>query len=108
MMVPAYEVFLAGTYQGSEVRYGTRLAAKVPAKAVPHAVRALLELYRGRRTPDESFSGFVDRVGKAPFEDTLSPFLTAPAFDAAAPGFYEDWERSGLYKVERGEGECAM
>jgi sulfite reductase beta subunit-like hemoprotein len=108
MMLPAYEVFLAGMYQGSAVRYGTRLAARVPAKAVPGAVRALLELYRGRRTPGEPFPAFVDRLGKGPFEEALARFAAAPAFDPGTPGFYQDWERTGLYKVERGEGECAM
>ncbi|MBI4421081.1 MAG: nitrite/sulfite reductase, partial [Gemmatimonadetes bacterium] len=108
MLVPAYEVFLGGAYQGSAVRYGLRLQGKIPAKALPGAVVAMLACYRDGRRPDENFPAFVDRVGKEPFEAVARQHTEIPAFDAADPAFYQDWERKALYKVERGEGECAM
>jgi sulfite reductase beta subunit-like hemoprotein len=108
MHLPAYEVFLGGTYEGSQVRYGLRLRGKVPAKRLPAFIVAALNRYRDERQEGEAFAAFVDRVGRAPFEALLQEFEPVPAFDAAAPAFYQDWERTALYKVERGEGECAM
>jgi sulfite reductase beta subunit-like hemoprotein len=108
MHVPAYEVFLAGTYEDSTVRYGLRLRGKVPAKVLPSFIIAALTYYRDERASDEPFGKFVDRVGKEPFEAVLQRFDDIPTFVAAAPNFYQDWERTALYKVERGEGECAM
>ena len=108
MHLPAYEVFLGGLYQGSAVRYGLRLKGKVPAKTVPAAVVATLAYYRAERGVDESFAAFVDRVGKEPFEAIVERFAAIVPFDPARPAFYQDWERTALYKVERGEGECAM
>src|SRR5207244_7343512 len=108
MHLPAYEVFLGGLYQGSAVRYGLRLKGKVPAKTVPAAVVATLAYYRAERGVDESFAAFVDRVGKEPFEAIVERFAAIVPFDPARPAFYQDWERTALYKVERGEGECAV
>ena len=108
MHVPAYEVFLGGLYEGSSVRYGLRLRGKVPAKVLPSFIVAALEYYRDSREDGEAFPKFVDRVGREAFEGVVKQFDEIPAFNAATPGFYQDWERTGLYKVERGEGECAM
>ena len=108
MFVPAYEVFLGGRYQGSSVRYGARLRGRVPAKALPSAVIAVLSYYREQRQPEEIFGAFVDRVGREAFEAIVEQFAEIPSFDPARPDFYQDWERSGVYQVERGEGECAM
>ncbi|MSR05680.1 MAG: nitrite/sulfite reductase [Gemmatimonadetes bacterium] len=108
MYVPAYEAFIGGMYQGSLVRYGIRPKGKIPAKSLPDAIAEMLTWYRDQRHAEEQFSAFVDRVGTAPFEAIVSKFGDIPTFDAKAPAFYQDWERTALYKVERGEGECAM
>jgi sulfite reductase beta subunit-like hemoprotein len=108
MYLPAYEAFVGGTYQGSQVRYGLRLKGKVPAKVLPSVIVELLGFYREQRRPDEPFSEFVDRVGRERFEQIIARFAEVPAFDPAQPDPYQDWDRRALYKVERGEGECAM
>jgi len=105
--VPAYEVFLAGHYEGGDVRYGQRLRVRVPAKAVPQVVRAFLTLYREQRQPGEEFRAFADRVGREPFEHAAEPLAAVPAA-AALPDLYQDWDRTVPYRVERGEGECAV
>jgi len=106
LQVPAYEVFLGGRDRG-EVRYGTRLRVRVPAKVVPQVVRAFLTFYRDERRPNEAFPAFVDRVGREPFERLAASSSQVPPFDRAHPDFYQDWERTAVYRVERGEGECA-
>src|SRR5262249_54983553 len=97
MMVPAYEAFVGGYYQGSQVRYGLRLKGKVPAKRLPSAIIDLLEFYREKRNEGEAFATFVDRVGRAPFEEIIAKLGEAPVFEESNPEFYQDWERKGLY-----------
>ncbi len=105
--VPAYEIFLGGRYEDGDVRYGARLRAKVPAKAVPEVVRTFLTFYRERHQGGEVFHAFVDRVGREPFEQIVGRSAAIPAFEGEGAGFYQDWDRDILYRVERGEGECA-
>ena len=105
--VPAYEVFLGGRYEGGDVRYAARVKVKVPAKAVPGMVQVVLTLYKERRQDHEAFSAFVDRLGRMPFEEIAARFGGVPSLDEGA-GFYVDWARTEPYKVERGEGECAV
>jgi sulfite reductase (ferredoxin) len=108
MMLPAYEAFVGGFYKGSNVRYGLRLRGRIPAKRLPAALIDFLEYYRRERRVGEVFAAFVDRVGREPFEALIERLSDAPAFEPAHPECYQDWERTALYKVERGEGECAM
>ena len=106
--VPAYEVFLGGRYQGGDARYGARVKVKVPAKAVPGLVREFLTVYRQQREDGEAFAAFVDRLGRTPFEQIATRFGGAPSLEGEGADFYTDWARSEPYKVERGEGECAV
>ncbi|PKB68511.1 MAG: hypothetical protein BZY81_01665 [SAR202 cluster bacterium Io17-Chloro-G4] len=110
--IPAYELFLGGNYGSSRVedsRIGTRIPlVKVPAKSVPSIVREITSYFKENRQEKESFNGFLDRVG---LED-----LTAVAAEAqqkakeaeAESDLYFDWERTNVYKLERGEGECMV
>ncbi|MBI4277132.1 MAG: nitrite/sulfite reductase, partial [Armatimonadetes bacterium] len=110
LQVPAYDIFVGGRYEGGDVRYGTRLRGKVPAKAVPQVLRAFLIFYRDHRQPGEPFHAFVDRRGRESFERIAAPFGEVLPFDpqsSLSRDFYEDWERTGLYRLERGEGECS-
>ncbi len=108
MQLPAYEAFIGAIYEDTNVRYGLRLRGKVLAKKLPSFIVAVLSHYRAERQEGERFAAFVDRVGRAPFESIIAQFDELPAFNPQAPGFYQDWDRTALYKVERGEGECAM
>ena len=110
--IPAYELFLGGNYGDTRVedsRIGTRIPrVKVPAKLVPHMVREIATYYKDQRTGQESFNQFLDRVG---LEELTIVAATAQAKAASAEGgsdMYVDWERTNLYKLERGEGECMV
>jgi sulfite reductase beta subunit-like hemoprotein len=106
--VPAYIPHLGGTYEGGEVIYGTRLKARLPSKRVPEAVERWLRLYEAERNEGEEFNPFVERVGVARFEAEVKD-LTLPAdFSLQTMEQFIDWQRSSPYKVERGEGECAI
>ena len=106
--MPAYIPHLGGNYEGGEVVYGHRLKSRLPAKRVPDAVERWLRLYEAERSGDEQFNAFVDRVGVPRFEAEVKE-LTLPAeFNLETMNEFIDWSRSEPYKVERGEGECAI
>jgi len=106
--MPAYIPHIGGNYEGGEVVFGTRLKSRLPAKRVPEAVQRWIELYEGERAEGEEFNAFAERVGAARFEEQVKD-LTLPAeFSLETMQQFIDWNRSGPYKVERGEGECAI
>jgi sulfite reductase beta subunit-like hemoprotein len=106
--VPAYIAHLGGNYEGGEIVYGHRLKARLPAKRVPDAVERWIRLYEGERTAGEEFNAFVDRVGTARFEDEVKDLAMPVEFSLENLDQFIDWSRSEPYKVERGEGECAV
>ncbi len=108
--VPAYEIFLGGNYEANHgpTRFGVRVKARVPAKQAPQAVKSLLDYYKSNRQQGEQFNAFVDRVGVAPFEAIFSEFGDIGPLDRAHIQGYMDWGKTVLYKLERGEGECAV
>ena len=107
--VPAYEVFLAGNYGNVDpTRFGHRVKAKVPAKRVPAFVNDVLNHYTTNRQDGEGFNDFVDRVGVTPFEELAVPYREVGSLTKENLDTYMDWGKTILYKLERGEGECAV
>ena len=111
--VPAYELFLGGNYGDNRVedsRVGARIPrVKVPAKAAPGVLKTIVTYYKDNRADEsEKFNQFLDRVGLE--ELTEVAIKAEESAQAAAPGsdMYVDWERTNIYKLERGEGECAV
>ena len=106
--VPAYEVFLGGSYEGGDVRYGVRPRGRIPAKRVKDALFDILRYYQEHRDEGEAFKDFTARVGKEPFEGVIASFAEVPALGRDTIDLYMDYDKTVLYKVERGEGECAV
>jgi sulfite reductase beta subunit-like hemoprotein len=108
--VPAYELFLGGNYEADNgpTRFGLRIKARVPARRAPEAVKALIEYYRSNRQPGERFNAFVDRVGATPFEALFGEFAEVGPLNRENIQKYMDWGKTVLYRMERGEGECAV
>jgi sulfite reductase beta subunit-like hemoprotein len=106
--MPAYIPHIGGNYEGGEVIFGTRLKSRLPAKRVPEAVERWIRLYEAERAEGEEFNAFAERAGAARFEAEIKE-LTLPAeFSLETMQQFIDWNRSSPYKVERGEGECAI
>ena len=106
--MPAYIPHIGGNYEGGEVIFGTRLKSRLPAKRVPEAVERWIRLYEAERAEGEEFNAFAERAGAARFEAEIKD-LTLPAeFSLETMQQFIDWNRSSPYKVERGEGECAI
>jgi len=106
--MPAYIPHIGGNYEGGEVIFGKRLKSRLPAKRVPEAVERWLRLYEAERAEGEEFNAFAERTGAENFEGAVKD-LTLPAeFSLETMQQFIDWNRSSPYKVERGEGECAI
>lgn len=107
--IPAYHVFLAGSYKdGDPLRMGTLVKLRIPAKRVPETVERFVGLYQRERKDGEEFNEFFDRVGEEPFMAAAQDLTLPPAFGPNTLPMFIDWERDGLYILQRGEGECAV
>src|SRR3954463_677991 len=106
--IPAYIAHVGGRYDGGEVAYGTRLKVRLPAKRGPEAVERWIRMYGGDREDGEPFEKFVDRVGAEPFQEAVKELAMPIEFNLDNLTHFIDWSRNDPYKVERGEGECAV
>jgi sulfite reductase beta subunit-like hemoprotein len=110
--VPAYELFLGGNYGDKRIedsRIGTRIPkVKVPAKLVPQVVRQVTSYYKENRQGQETFNQFLDRVGVAGMAAIATAAQNVVESIETDSELYYDWERTNIYKLERGEGECSV
>jgi sulfite reductase beta subunit-like hemoprotein len=106
--LPAYHVFLAGNYDNGELRLAHQLKVRLPAKRGPDAVERFIRLYEAERQAGETFNAFFDRVGAEPFEQAIEDLCLPGEFTDDNRGMFIDWERLELYRLQRGEGECAV
>jgi len=106
--IPAYIAHIAGTYEGGEVKFGTRLKSRLPAKRVPDAVERWIRYYESDRQPGEEFNAFAERVGSSEFETLVKDLSMPVEFSLENLNEFIDWTKSAPFVVERGEGECAV
>ena len=110
--IPAYEMFLGGNYGDVNVqdsRIGTRIPRiKIPAKSVPGVLKEVVSYYKDNRSDGERFNQFLDRVGLEEITTVAEKAEQNAAEATAGSDLYIDWERTNQYKLERGEGECAV
>lgn len=50
----------------------------------------------------------MDRVGTEPFETLAGAYKETGPLNQDTIGTYMDWGKTRMFKVERGEGECAV
>ena len=110
--IPAYELFLGGNYGDNRVedsRIGTRIPKiKIPAKVAPTIVKEIASYYKEHRQDKEDFNQFLDRVGLEELTAVASEAQKAAETADEGSDLYFDWERTNIYKLERGEGECMV
>ena len=106
--VPGYIVMLGGQYDDGRARIAQRLGVRVPSKRVPEAAERFVRYYQNNRQDGEPFNAFLDRVGVKVFEAQIKELSLPVKFDEQNQSEFIDWNRSALYKLERGEGECAV
>jgi sulfite reductase beta subunit-like hemoprotein len=106
--IPAYIPHVGGHYEGGEVVYGQRLKARLPAKRVPEAVDRWLRFYESDRGDGETFHRFATRVGASAFEARVKDLTMPIEFNLENMSYFTDFNRTGPFEVQRGEGECAV
>jgi len=106
--LPAYHMFVGGSYDNGELRMATQLKVRLPAKRGPEAVERIVQLYERERQPGEVFNAFFDRVGSSPFEKAIEDLTLPGDFSDDNQQMFIDWNRLELYQLQRGEGECAV
>ncbi len=108
--VPAYELFLGGrsTEEGG-TKVGARVKARIPAKRAPEALKSVLDTYMAERNDGEEFADFIERFGVTRFEEQFGKLKAEVGpLDRDNIQTYMDWGKTVVYKLERGEGECAV
>jgi len=105
--VPAYEIYVGGSYENNDFRFAQRVAEKVPAKRAPEAVKRLILHYQANRQDAETFADFVRRVGPKSLGPVISDLRPVAAMSLDTLKLFQDWDRDEMYELIRGEGECA-
>lgn len=106
--VPAYELFVGGSFDGGDTRIGQRVKTKIPAKSVPDALKRIITQYRSERNGQEQFKDYIARIGVEHIEALLADFKEIPELNRESLDYYMDWTKTVKYQLERGEGECAV
>ncbi len=75
---------------------------------MPGVLKDVVSYYKDNRSDGEKFNQFLDRVGLEELTEVAAKAQEAAAEAAPGSDLYVDWERSNIYKLERGEGECAV
>lgn len=106
--IPAYVAHIGGQYEDGDVKMGTRLKIRLPAKRIPDAVERWIGAYLEQRETGEAFNAFAARVGALAFEDLARDLAMPVDFGIETMNMFIDWNRNVPFEVIRGEGECAM
>ncbi len=103
---PGYQMLLGGHLGEMEVEFGAK-AGKLPAKAAPEAVVKIVGRFASERDAGETFTAWLARAGGAKdVGDSVKDLDNFPSPDIA-PDFYVDYDETGPYVAEVGDGECA-
>ncbi|HET9953871.1 MAG TPA: nitrite/sulfite reductase [Polyangiaceae bacterium] len=104
--VPHFQLVVGGELTGNARSYGLAIGA-IPSKRVPAVVDCLTRTYVEKKLPDESFKGFVDRIGKKEVKKLVDQFTSVPSYEED-PSFYSDFGDPREYTIgDMGVGECA-
>jgi sulfite reductase beta subunit-like hemoprotein len=106
--IPAYIPHVGGVYEGGEVKFGTRLKLRLPAKRVPDAIERWIRHYESTRQEGEAWGAFAERVGTAELEALVKDLSMPVDFGLETMNTFIDWNRNVPFEVIRGEGECAV
>ena len=104
--VPHYMMMLGGRTGSGSAVFGTPVIS-IPAKLVPDAIQRVISFYREQRTEGETYYQWIDRIGPASLKDKFNDLRDVPEMAVAAE-VYKDWGQAMPFKLQVGEGECAV
>jgi sulfite reductase beta subunit-like hemoprotein len=103
---PGYQMLLGGHVGHTEIEFGHR-ALRLPAKAAAEATVRVVGRYADERNPGESFTEWLERSGGAKVVAADLKDLDEWPTPEERPDFYVDFDETGPYTGEVGQGECA-
>jgi sulfite reductase (ferredoxin) len=101
--VPQYHLYVGGQFGAEEATFG-RLAAKVPARRVPEAVRRLADLATREAAPGESAAQVLARLAPERISTLLADL---EPLEHPSPEDFVDLGEQKAFEVQTSEGECA-
>jgi len=103
---PGYQMLLGGHLADTQVQFGEK-ATKIPAKNAPEAVVRVVRRFNDERNAGETFQSWLARSGGASgVGSELKDLDVFPTPDVGAE-FYVDYDETGPYVADVGDGECA-
>jgi sulfite reductase (NADPH) hemoprotein beta-component/sulfite reductase (ferredoxin) len=95
---------LGGEVSADGVRFA-RQVVPVPAKRIPQALHALLELYRSERSDGQSFRSWAVNTQDSAIIAHLQKYIDTT--DEREEDLFVDWGDQETYSLKLGRGECA-
>jgi hypothetical protein len=99
-------MLLGGKVGRMEVAFGEK-AGKLPAKRASEAVVRVVGKFAAERDAGETFGDWLARSGGAAAVGTTLKELDVFPTPEESPDFFVDFDETGPYVAEVGEGECA-
>ncbi len=104
--VPHFQVVVGGKWTHNAGAYGLAIGA-IPSKNVPEMVKQLSERYVRERQPNDTFTDFIQRIGKKEVRAMVDKLAEVPSYDSDR-SYYSDWGDPREYSIgDMGVGECA-
>lgn len=104
--VPHFQLVVGGEWTRNAGAFGLAIGA-IPSKRVPEFTRKLAGMFARDRQPGETFTAFVNRIGKKTIRAMVEETQAIPSHEQD-PSFYSDWADPREYTIDdMGEGECA-
>ncbi len=103
---PGYQLLLGGHVGDTEINFGQR-ALRLPAKAAAEATVRLVGRFAEERQAGEPFASWMERAGGAKALGTELKDLDEWPDPEERPDYYIDFDETGPFTGEVGEGECA-
>ena len=104
-IAPYYQGMLGGHATGNAGAYGLA-AGKIHGKNIPQFIEHLTGKYIDERNDDESFTDYIEKLGKAEVKSILRQYDQIPTFDED-PSYYIDTGDTKEFQLKKGVGECA-
>ena len=104
-IAPYYQVMLGGHATDNAGAYGLA-AGKIHGKNIPQFIEHLTGKYIDERADDESFTDYIEKLGKAEVKSILRQYDQIPTFEED-PSYYIDTGDTKEFQLKKAVGECA-
>jgi sulfite reductase (ferredoxin) len=104
--VPHFQVVVGGEWEHNAGSFGLAIGA-IPSKNVPKMVERLSQRFVAERQEGETFTMFIQRIGKKEVRAMVEALAEVPGYDVDR-SYYSDWGDPREYSIgDMGVGECA-